>query len=80
MEDWIVLGRVVGRATGWDQMDTLGMQLYGFKAHPGSGLPDEDPVFDFENGVIEFYDSNGERTARFDMVEVMSRLQRKEPV
>jgi hypothetical protein len=67
--DWVVLGRKIGTATGWDQADTFVMQIYDFEPADGVGLPASECLsFDFENGVAETYDEKGKTTESRDLV------------
>jgi hypothetical protein len=66
--DWTVLGRVIGTATGWDQVDTFVMMLYDFEPAVDVDLPTGDINIDFENGVVETFDDAGKVTSSKDIV------------
>ena len=54
--DWVVCGRLIGRATGWDQSDTFSMTLYDFQPHElTKGLKPGTLFVNFESGVLEVY-------------------------
>lgn len=72
--DWIVCGRKVGRATGWDQNDTFALMLYGF--HPAEEYkgPSGDVLFRFENGTIESFNRDGTVKESCDLIEAIRHL------
>ena len=78
--EWVVLGRVVGTASGWDQADTFVMQLYDFKPSVGVNLPASDCItFDFDNGLAQTYDDNGNVTHSSDIIESLFSAIRRVP-
>lgn len=66
--DWTVLGRVIGTATGWDQADTFVMMLYEFEPADDVDLLAGDINIDFEKGVVEAFDDEGNVTSTKDIV------------
>jgi hypothetical protein len=71
--DFTVLGRKVGRATGWDQADTFAMQLYNFEPAVGVNLPKAEFMnFNFETGTAETFDEEGVVTFTADLVTVLA--------
>ena len=70
--EWIILGRVVGTATGWDQADTFVMQLYDFEPADGVGLPSNSCIsFDFEHGKAETFDDAGKLDVSLDIITAL---------
>ncbi len=75
--DWVVLGRVVGKATGWDQADTNVIQLYDFE--PAATVPMSATgclVVDFENGLFEGMTDEGTVTFSLDILSVLASAQK----
>jgi hypothetical protein len=71
-QEWIILGRVIGTATGWDQGDTFVIQIYDFEPAPGVNLPaDECISFDFEKGLAQTYDDAGQTKESFDIISAL---------
>lgn len=79
---WVILGREVGTATGWDQADTFVMQLYNFKPDVGwrGPLANDCVSFDFENGLVQTYDDNGQPTETADIVVAVADCPRRDPL
>lgn len=69
MMDWIVCGRAVGSASGWDQSDTFAMMLYDFKPAEGYNGPAGDVLFRFENGTIESFNKDGSVKLSADLID-----------
>lgn len=70
--DWIVCGRSIGKASGWDRSDTFELMLYDFEPAPGVGIPaSECLTFRFENGTIEKYADNGEIVWSADLLDTL---------
>ncbi len=84
--EWTVLGRVVGTATGWDQIDDSIIILYGYE--PSAAMSVHFPIdltakpldlgVDFENGWLETYADDGEVVTKVDIFEALAALPRKE--
>ena len=69
-QDWVVCGRAIGSATGWDQSDTFGLMLYNFKPAPGySGPIGKTVVFHFEHGTVESIKRTGEVKESADLID-----------
>jgi hypothetical protein len=70
--EWVVLGRVIGTATGWDQADTFVMQIYDFEPDKEINLPKADCLtIDFEKGVAQIYDDDGQLKQDFDLINIL---------
>lgn len=68
--NWVVCGRLIGRATGWDYPDIFDLQIYNFEPATGYAGPVADCVlFRFENGTIETFDDDGEVKESKDLIE-----------
>lgn len=77
LQDWVICGRLIGQASGWDQADTWVLQLYDFVPHTDYRGPASDCVcFNFENGTIETFDDSGETLARSDLMDALANLPR----
>jgi hypothetical protein len=72
--EWTILGRKVGSASGWDIVDTFVMMLYDFVPVHGIDLPRGDINFDFENGVAESFNDDGQPVRSVDLVTAISGL------
>lgn len=68
---FIVCGRAIGTATGWDQGDTFAMTLYGFEPSDGYAGPVGDILFSFENGTIESFDDDGNVVSCVDLIDAV---------
>ena len=73
-EEWKILGRTIGTASGWDQSDTFVMMLYDFKPSAGIDLPSGTLCINFESGIAETYDDEGQTLIARDIVATLSRL------
>jgi hypothetical protein len=71
MQDWIICGRAVGRASGWDQNDTFSMTLYDFEPAPKYEGPSGDISIRFENGTIEVYNEDGSVKVSADLIDAI---------
>lgn len=74
--DWIVLGRLIGTATGWDQADTFVIMLYDFEPVEALALdlPSGGVNIDFESGKLETYDEHGDTLVSVDLVSAIAHL------
>lgn len=71
-KDWIICGRLIGTATGWDQDDTFSMQVYGLKPDSAYQGPVADCVtFDFEKGLAQSFTDNGDVASSIDLIEAV---------
>ncbi len=70
-EDWIILGRVIGTATGWDQSDTFSIMLYDFHPADNVSIAGGDVLIEFEKGLWEVYDGNGTVIRQGDLIEAL---------
>jgi len=67
--DWIICGRNIGTATGWDQADTWIMQIYNLVPHPNYKGPVSECIsIDFESGFLETYNESGDLIERCDLL------------
>lgn len=66
--DCTVLGRNIGTATGWDQVDTFVMMLHDFEPVDGVDLPSGDINIDFEKGVVVAFDDDANVISSKDIV------------
>lgn len=72
-EFWVVCGREIGSASGWDQWDTFVIQLYNLVPHGAYAGPVSDCVsIDFERGLIETRDDEGVVTGSADLLDAIS--------
>lgn len=70
--DWIICGRRIGTATGWDQADTFSMQVYNLKPDPAYQGPVSDCVtFDFERGLAQSFTDTGDVASSVDIIEAI---------
>ena len=68
---WIVCGRVIGTATGWDQSDTFVMTLYDFEPVGDCKIPKGEILFRFENGTAEQIGEDGEISFSIDLIDAI---------
>lgn len=67
-----LLGRLVGSATGWDQIDTFQVSLYDFIPAEGINLPKtEFLTIDYESGKASTFNEAGERVFEADLISVL---------
>lgn len=74
---FLVLGREIGVATGWDMTDTFEIFLYDFEPSEGVDLPEGDIAFNSETGHFLQYDDKGETIVRLDAVRNLINVPRK---
>lgn len=67
-----ILGKFVGTATGWDQVDDLAIVLYEFEPYEGFEVPTDNLTVDFVAGTVKNYDDEGNETFNTDMITVMN--------
>ena len=68
----IILGRVIGTATGWDQFDTFGLQLNDFEPAEGVEIPAGDCLaIHFEIGAFDVFNNDGEIIASGDLLSAI---------
>ena len=68
---WIVCGRSIGSASGWDRSDTFDMMLYDFKGAESYVGPMGDVLFRFENGTIESFNEDGTVDQSVDLINAI---------
>jgi hypothetical protein len=71
-DEWKVLGRTIGVASGWDQADTFVMALYDFEPTDGIKLPSGTLTIDFEAGTASTYDDAGKVLESVDLVKAIA--------
>ena len=74
--EWTVLGRKIGTATDWDEVDQDVIMLYDFEPALGIQLPVGDINFDFGKGLAICYGENGQDLAAVDLVSVLRDVDR----
>lgn len=68
-----VLGKDIGTAEGWDQMDTNVFMFYDFKASEEfNKIPNGDACFDFLEGTIQYHDDKGNVVNSHDMIAALT--------
>lgn len=72
--DWVIMGRAVGKASSWDQVDTWQMMLYDFEPAAGVTLPRGDVNFNFEDGLATLYSDSGTIIETVDIVDAIAHL------
>jgi hypothetical protein len=75
---WRLLGRVVGTATGWDQVDHDEIALYDFEPCPFlvPWLPKGDVSFNWTEGLAKYYDPDtGDVKQRVDLIPILAQMQ-----
>ena len=74
LTEWIVCGRMIGSASGWDQSETFMMTLYDFSPLAGYRGPSGDVLFKFENGTIEAFNEDGSIKESVDLIDAIRGL------
>lgn len=70
--DWVICGRLIGKATGWDQADTFVITIYGLQPAPSYKGPVADCInVSFERGMIETYDEGGNVKESADLIDAV---------
>jgi len=72
----IILGRVVGTHTGWDQVSDSGLLFYGFEPDDAVDLPPGDLFFDYHAGTYAVHDDEGAVVFGGDIVVPLATLGR----
>jgi hypothetical protein len=70
-EPWIVCGRALGYASGWDMIENMMITLYDFKPSPGVHVPEGDVTIDFVEGTLTQFDIVGNVTFEGDLVAAL---------
>ena len=75
--DIILLGRIIGTATGWDRDEDI---LNFYEIVPIDSLKDQLPegdlTVDFECGIFSYHDDEGVVTKTVDMLSVLNKVER----
>lgn len=66
--EFTVLGRVIGTATGWDELGGSDIILYDFLPSVETELPAGDLCVLFEKGIFEMHDDAGNLTFTSDII------------
>lgn len=61
-----ILGKVIGTASGWDQVTDDGVQFYDYKGSIKELDGCDNFYFDWVTGKVELYDDEGEVLATYD--------------
>jgi hypothetical protein len=69
--EWTVLGRVIGTATGWDDIDGSDFILYDFVPTSEVDLPSGELCVLLEKGLFEMYDDAGDVKFSADIVTTL---------
>lgn len=69
-----ILGRVVGTAIGWDEMDVGVMFIYGFESNGKTTLENGDLNVDYINGKFEYFNEAGQVEFTQSIIGVMSTM------
>lgn len=69
--DWIVCGRAIGSASGWDQSDTFELMLYDFVPAAGVNIPEGTVTFRFENGTVHTWKDDGSVDWQGDLIDTI---------
>lgn len=66
-----VLGKVIGECEGWDEIEICKIVFVDFKSNGKCpSLTDGDITIDYENGVIVYYDDEGDVVKQVSMFEL----------
>lgn len=70
-----ILGRYVGTASGWDQVDDWSLCLYDFEPYEGFyATKGTTLTVDFERGVVQSVSDDGKVEYEADMLETLNRF------
>ncbi len=70
MNDWTLLGRVIGQASGWNgEMECY--MLYDFEPASNVDLPKGDLEIDIARGLFRGYDVNGNELWSKDIISTL---------
>lgn len=78
-QDQIILGRLIGTASGWDASDDYAFVLYDFEPLYGVNLPRGTINFDFIKGHISTFDEVGNESVGLDMISALFALPMVKP-
>lgn len=73
-----ILGRNIGTATGWDELDLDVMILYEFEPAEGINLPRGDLYVDYINGI--FQNAEDDDSTAFDMIDILKNIKKVKPL
>jgi hypothetical protein len=76
---WVLLGRDIGSASGWDQHDTFVFGLYDFTPAEGLGLPSGDVTIDVIAGTIGIHNDNGSLIESADLITALKDAKQVSP-
>lgn len=66
-----ILGVEVGKASGWDEVDLLGLQFYDFVPLEGFSIPAGDISVHYDSGIIGLYDKEGKDIGKLRILDVI---------
>jgi len=75
--DFEVLGRLFGKASGYDIVDTFEVIYYGFVPAGGVDLPKGDLSVNFVTGRAAQYNNEGVRVFERDIVDILKNVRWK---
>jgi hypothetical protein len=77
--EFTILGRKIGKARGWDEVDDLVIYLYDFVANTGYKGPVGSGIcINYSKGTITVPDSDGKDTKSMDIFEALADMPRVE--
>ena len=69
--DVVILGRMIGTATGWDQSDDFSMIFYDFEPKDDVEIPTASSInIDFVSGKVEAYHETGVKDEKLGYEEL----------
>lgn len=72
----VVLGRVIGTASGWDGLDFNAILFFDFHPAPGIAIPPGMISVMYDSGKVEIADDDGNITFSADLIDVLSGAER----
>lgn len=75
-DEWKILGRNLGTATGWDQTNMISLVAYDFIPHCGIPLDAGVVTFDLERGYATYYGDDGNEIKTIDLITALANIPR----
>lgn len=72
--DLYVMGRNIGKYSGWDQADMFEVIIYDFVPIEGVWLPLGSVSINYETGTVRTYSDEGEVLESVDLIEQIKHL------